>query len=446
VQIISVRRVALIGLSIALLISAFFSFNILRFDSDNWLNTKAESVGLANVGLPMPTKKGVFNTTLVWNKLSVEIGDVGYFETEQLSVQLNGLSILLGQPQIESVTFTSPYLETSKSSVNVQQLRLPVELGIKELSIVDAIVVIGQTELHEVQVGMIKNGSFGEYSLQTSGYIRQDALDISFGYSSQLSIDGNKNIRLSKNTLESRLNLEQSTGRLVGKIKDISIDPNNEFSVSFVSWSSQWQQSLLADIPNKFDFAGGLEAGNFSPSQWRLTMLDSALAFRDTDNIGHTYTLQSTQANTLNESVTGQLSLSILTEKPEPITSTDDWQSYNLVMTGAIHNSKPLLSWLAPEFRLAFINGDQERVSHNIALRTIDINPTAQRWVMDDGDWNQFLGDTATDGYGFGKISGAWPSMQILEGPAVAQKLQYSLNLLSSDLVTLNALFRHLVQ
>lgn len=445
-QIISIRRVALVGLSIALLLTAFVSFNILRFDSESWLKNKAESVGLASLDLPIPIKNGLFNTTLVWNSLSIDVGHSGYFETDQLSVQLNGLSILLGQPQIETVTVTTPYLETPKSSVSVQQLRIPVELGIKELSIIDAIVVIGQTELHEVQVGMIKNGSFGEYSLQTSGYIRQDALDISFGYSSQLSVDGDKNIRLSKNTLESRLNLEQSTGRFVGKIKDISIKPSNEFSVSFVSWSSQWQQSLLADIPSEFDFAGGLESGNFSPAQWRLTMLDSALAFRDADNIGHTYTLQSTQANTRNESVTGQLSLSILTEKPEPITRADDWQSYNLVMTGAINNNLPLLSWSAPEFRLAFINGNQERISHNIALRTIDINPTALHWVMDDGDWNQFLGDTNTAGYGFGEITGEWPSMQILKGPAVAQKLQYSLKLLSSDLVTLNALFRHLVQ
>ncbi|MFQ3230018.1 hypothetical protein [Reinekea sp.] len=445
-QIISVRRVILIGLSITLLLSAFVSFNILRFDSESWLKSQTEASDLANLHLPTPLKQGTFNTKLVWNNLSLELDDESYFETEQLSVQLNSLSILLGQPQIESITLKAPYLETSKSAVTVQQLRIPVALGIKELSIVDALVVIGPTELHEVQVGMIKNGSFGEYSMQTSGYIRQDVLDISFGYSAQLSIDGDKNIRLSNNTLESRLNLDQSTGRLVGKIKSLSLAPNNDLSMSFVSWSSQWQQSLHQAIPSEFDFAGGLEAGNFKAAQWNLTMLDAALAFRDTDNIGHTYTLQSTQANTLNESVTGQLSVSILTEKPEAVNTVDDWQSYNLVMSGAINNNQPLLSWSLPEFRLAFINGNNERISHNIALRTIDIDPTAQHWLMDDGDWNQFLNDTNTAGYGFGKITGQWPSMKILEGPAVAQNLQYALNLLSSDLVTLNALFRHLVQ
>lgn len=445
-QIISIRRVALIGLSLAVIVAAFISVNLMRFDSESWLQTKVASSGLNNVDLPAPTKTGGFNKTLTWHKLSVNFGNEGYFETEQLSIQLNGLSILLGQPQIESVTLLAPYLETANEALTLQQLRIPVELGFKELTVVDGIVVLGQTELHDIQVGMIKNGTFGEYALQTSGFIRQGALDISVGYSSILSVDGDGNIQLSKNTLESQLVFQQGTGKLVGKVKELVIAPNNDVTVSFVSWSSQLQQQQFTDLPNELDFAGGLEAGSFSAEQWDLIMLDAALAYRDANQIGHTYSLQSTRANKSKNEVTGQLGLSILSEKPEPVTRADDWQSYNLVMSGAINNSQPLLSWSKPEFRLAFINGDKERISHNIALRTIDINPATQDWVMNDGDWNQFLGDTNTAGYGFGKISGDWPSMHINEGPVVAQKLQYSLNLLSSDLVTLNALFSHLVQ
>jgi hypothetical protein len=445
VQILSLRRIAIFVVSLFILVALLFSVNLARFDSEAWFKEQADLAGLPKLSLPTPNKNGPFNGTMVWNDLSLEFGTEQYLEITQLQVQMNRLSIILGQPQIESVTLTAPYLELSNHELTLQSLRIPVVFAFKSLTLTDGIFVNGDTEWHEMQVGMIKNGAFGEYAVQVSGHLRESKSDISFSYSTLLGIDGDDNIHLSKNAFESRFVLDQDLGHLIGKVKDISISPENYITTKFVSWSSEWEQTRFPELPAKLDFAGGLEFGQFKQEQWNLTMLDAAIAFRHTDNKGHTYSLQSTQVDVDGKNINGQLGLSILTEKAVNVTDMNDWQSFNLVMSGAVRDNQPLLLWSKPDIRLAFINGANERTSHNISLKEIDVNPSEQTWQMTDGDWNQLLGDVNTAGYGFGKLSGSWPDLQIIEGPTVTDKLQYPLDLLSEDMVILDALFRRLV-
>jgi len=78
-------------------------------------------------------------------------------------------------------------------------------------------------------------------------------------------------------------------------------------------------------------------------------------------------------------------------------------------------------------------------------MRRLSIDRAAGRWLMDDGDWTAQRDERIIGDYGFGRLAGNWPNLEITEAPTIAAQLQPPLTLIASDVEYLNALFNRLV-
>ncbi|MDN3650557.1 hypothetical protein QWZ13_16750 [Reinekea marina] len=445
-SVITSRRL-LISLASAIALLGLMSvFNLWRFDHAQWLKQQLTFIDHEQTPLTSPSTTNRFGSKLTWQNLELTLSQSHYFEAEVITLELNLVSILLGRPTIESISLQTPYFETHPESINAAVLRALLDLNAKKISIANSTAVFDDTEVHGLNIEMVKNGSLGDYSMQTSGHIRNASLDVGFNYSAMLSLAKDDTVIFRKNNLTSQTFFQQGSVQWVGKVKQAKLSTDNSLTLEFASWSSQWNQNRFTHLPELFDFSGGLEFGSWQNGEVNLRLLDAAVAFRDTQNIARTYALQSTEASASEQTITGQLSVSILAEQPQQVADPLDWQSYNFVMTGQINDNKPLISWEKPEFRLATINGEGQRSSHNITLKELSLNAEGKLWQLKDGDWNEYLDEQNTAGYGFGRLTLQWPTLKVIEGPTVTNRLQKPLNLLSNDMETINALHRLLVQ
>ncbi|MBU2863550.1 hypothetical protein KO489_06825 [Reinekea forsetii] len=440
------RRLLFTLASAIALLGIMSAFNLRRFDHTQWLKQQIAFIDHEQTSLPSPGSIHRFGTRLAWQNLELALSQSHYFEAEEITLQLNLVSILLGRPTIDSISIQTPYFQTDSESINITDLRTLLNLNAKNISIANSTAVFDDTEVHGLNIEMVKNGSLGDYSMQTSGHIRNASLDVGFNYSAMLSLAKDDTLIFRKNNLTSQTFFQQGSVQWVGKVKQAKLSTDNSLTLEFASWSSQWNQNRFTHLPTLFDFAGGLEFGSWQNGEVNLRLLDAAVAFRDTQNIARTYALQSTEASVSEQTITGQLSVSILAEQPSQVADPLDWQSYNFVMSGQINNNKPLISWENPEFRLATINGKGQRSSHNITLKELSLNAEGNLWLLKDGDWNEYLDELNTAGYGFGRLTLQWPTLKVIEGPTVTNRLQMPLNLLSNDMETINALHRLLVQ
>ena len=431
------RRLALFAALLFVLVTGFIAVNWLRFSPQQWLSaqlpadTRIEVIGQAELQR--------LGTQLSWQQLDIE-WDSSLFSAEQVELNFNLLSIFLGKPQAKSLNLSAPLLILPEQSLELALLRLPIALGVHTLTISDGYFASGEQEVQKLELSMIRNGAFGEYAVQASGQIDTGSVRARLNYSMLMGIDGQDRLVLGKNQFDGQFELGAWRGRLAGKIKSLIIAADGAGEFSFVNWSSAWQNSADA-APVALDWAGGLSAGTWVEGQLQVAKLDSAIAYVDAQEVGHTLAVQANDATFTRDQIVGQVGLSLLADFP----AGSPWQSYNLVMTGALDEGAPLLDWRDPEVLLSSIDADQHQTSHLLKMRRLTIDRSAGRWLFDDGDWTAQRNERIIGDYGFGRVAGNWPSLEITEAPTIAAQLQPPLTLIASDVEYLNALFNRLV-
>jgi len=434
---IIIRRFIYFAAFLLVIFTSFIGYNLVRFSPENWLQDKISKEIMAGFAGDVEVSKA--GTHLVWT--NIDITWQGYhFAANEMSLSFNPVSVMIGKPQAKAINLISPYLEIPAGSISVQQLRLPMGLDVQNLTLSGGLFVSGINEFQDIELSMSKNGVFGEYAVQFSGNLETDALSINLGYSALIGIDGQDNLVLGKSQIDSTLSLQNGSGRLDGKIKSLIIDPNNNAIVKFISWSSSWKTS--ADIlPYTLDWAGGLSQGELKGDTFNMGTFDSAIAYIDEQQMRHTFAIQSNDAMIENKQLVGQLGLSLLTEYP----IESPWQSYNLVMTGNINPGDSILQWNDADMQLAMIDNSSVKETHIIKARSASIDRTQSTWTFNDGDWFKTQDKIPAGDFGFGAITGHWPSLQITDAPTIANKLQIPFNLIATDVEYLDALFDHLV-
>jgi len=431
------RRLALFAASLLVLVSGFSGFNWLRFSPEQWLSAHLPPNTLVSIHAQADQQR--MGTALSWQQLQVEWDD-RFFTAERVELNFNLLSVLLGKPRAESLSFSSPLLSLPQQPVDTALLRLLIALGAHQLTITNGAIANGQHEVQHLELSMIRNGAFGEYAVQASGQIDSGPLSARLNYSLLMGLDGQDRLVLGKNQFDGQINIENWSARLAGKIKSLIIAADGDLEFSFINWSSAWQNTSVAD-PIKLDWAGGISAGTWAQEQLQVAKFDSAIAYVDDQDIGHTLAVQSNEARLKDGQVVGQVGLSLLANFP----AGSPWQSYNLVMTGTVEEGAALLDWRDPQVLLATIAANQEQNSHLLTMRRLSIDRAAGRWLFDDGDWTAQRAERIIGDYGFGRLAGNWPSLEITEAPTIAAQLQPPLTLIASDVEYLNALFNRLV-
>ncbi|WP_196159950.1 hypothetical protein [Reinekea sp. G2M2-21] len=433
----TLRRTGLIVAAILFIVGLFLTINLMRFSPEQWLRSEVGGSWLDQASGTIAAKS--LGTALEWQEPSVEWQ--GYaFTAESVQVRFNWVSVLIGKPNLKDVRIASPYLQVPLKDFSVQQLRTLMQPAYQQMSITNGLLVAGDHEVHDITLSMTKNGVFGEYAVQLTGELTTDDLVVNLTYSTLLGIDGNNLLVMGKTQFDASVAFQNWMGRIAGKIKTLTLAEDYSTEVKFLNWSSGWRSN--ADfIPYTLDWAGGLTQANYAKGEWQFTSIDTAIAYEDDNKTAHTFALQSNQTSLRNGDLDGQLGLSLLTEFP----LNSEWQSYNLVMSGTMLPGKSIFEWADPDIRLSMFDNDTQQHTHYIKVRELNLSTELDSWQLLDGDWRLVIADIPAGDFGFGAITGQWPSLQITDAPQVAEQLQPALNAIAPDVEYLNALFTYLV-
>jgi hypothetical protein len=437
VNVTLIRRFSIFIALILFFFLAFLGVNLVRFSPQTWLEaTFGQSIVESASG---EFSSNALGTQLSWD--SLELTHNGYtFFADQASISFNLLSVAIGKPNIQQVELESPYLEIPESELSVQQLRSLISIGFQNLNMTNGVLVSGDAEVSGIELTLLKNGVFGEYAAQLSADVERDDLSMLLNFSTLIGIDGEDKLVLGKNQFDANIVFVNWSGRITGKVKSMFLNEQNDAEVKFASWSSSWKTN--SDVfPYALDWAGGLTTGSLKADTWTFSTIDSALAYIDKDDNRHTFAVQSNETKLIGNDLVGQLGLSLLTEFP----LDSEWQSYNLVMSGTMEPNRSVLEWIDPDIRLSLIDADSVQQTHYFKVKELLLDQATNQWHLVDGEWNLIKNDLAAGDFGFGKISGNWPSMTITSAPKVADQLQPPLHIIAPDIETLDALFNHLV-
>lgn len=432
-----VRKLLLIPTIVLIALALLATINLWRFSSGDWLQQ----------ALPEPIAEqlsGKWNMRSLGTELSIEDAQFEYdqlsFTADFISLRFSFLSVLLGKPNLQWVGLDAPILEWDRASISPQQLRGLISLGFRELTLTDGLALIDDTEIHDIQLSMLKNGMLGEYAVQGSAEVFAGDLTSQLNVSTLLGIDGDDRIVVGKTQFDASLVMLNWTGRIAGKVRSLHLAPDNSAKLAYLSWSSNWKTSKEF-MPYILDWAGGLTEGQFKDGRWQLETLDSAIAYRDSNDTAHTLAIQSNESQWFNGQIQGQMGLSLLAEYP----LESPYQSYNLVMSGQLREPDGFGRWHQNSLRLVTIERDGTQLAHQISASDTQIQPSSGQWLLNDGQWVlQENGQQLTD-YGFAQISGDWPELNIEQNNTMSDRLQPALKLIAPDVERLDALFSLLV-
>lgn len=437
------KRIALFAGLIVVVFSAIVLYFSATFSSQDFIKQRFSESGLSLLAHQPFSQSGWLNTELTWLNVQVDTEHL-YFAAKEIRVQLNLLSIVLGQPQINQLVLTAPAIELKDWQPSIDYFYLPLDLAAQRVEVINGWIVQQDREIQDIELTMIRNGSFGEYGLQTKGHFIEEGTDISFNYSGLLGTDNDNTLYISRSELTAEALINEWQGSLRARLRNLMVDTQKNIDFEFASWSSNWtadKDYLVGPI----DFAGGIDLGKGTLSALRFGSIEAAIAYRDENEWAHTVSSQLTNGTLENKQWSGQLGFTVLTDKQRDVAS-DDWQSFNFVVYGSIADQQPFLSWQQPEMRIAYINGAQQRISHNLDMRRLTIDPLASRWQMLDGVWVELLDDTVTGDFGYAELGGQWPGLTLDVGPSIAADFQPALNLILDDLEFLRALYADVVQ
>lgn len=431
------RRSLLFVLLTLLVLTLVAGINLWRFNAGTWLSdTLPFSTSLLS---EETVRVRALGTNLNFSEPDIQLNG-SRFSAEMISLRFNTLSILLGQPRLQWIGLESPVLETSSESLSWQQLHWPIDVGFQELTLTNGLLLLDDTEVTDLELSLLKNGVFGEYAVQTSAAVYAADWQATVGLSTLLGRDADRQLFLGKIQFDTNLVRQNWNGRLAGKVKTLRISPENNARLSYLSWSSSWRTSKEI-MPYVLDWAGGLTEGELTDGRWTLDTLDSALAYRDSDDTGHTLAIQSNASTWHQGDLIGQLGVSLLAEYP----LDSPYQSYHVVMSGQLKKGESLGNWHNPILRLSTVRADGLQQTHQIQADELQLKPASRSWQFLDGDWSLNEGERTLDDFGFGQVSGQWPSLTPDQSQRMTEALQPALTLISPDTEKLDALFNHLV-
>ncbi len=432
-----IRRFAIFFAIVAVILTTFASVNLIRFAPDKWLATKISPELTSQLSADISS--GHLGTQLTWVKPELEWQ--GYiFSATEMTVEFNVMSVIIGKPSLKSMIVNEPFLQVPASELNIQQLRLLIGLAFQQLEVHNGYFLSGNNEVQNIELSMLKNGVFGEYAVQLSGELVGSDLSANLNYSTLVGIDGDNKLVMGKTQFDANVVFQNWAGRMSGKIKTLLLTETNNAEIKFLSWSSAWRTNAEF-IPYTIDWAGGLTNAQYTDGTWTLSTVDTALAFVDNKDIAHTFALQSNNTQVTNGDLDGQLGLSLLTEFP----AGSEWQSYNLVMSGSMLPGKSIFEWTDPDIRLSLYDNDTQLHNHNIKVRELTVDLANKEVNLNDGEWQMFRSDLPEGDFGFGQLSGNWPTLQFNNVPNVAAPLQSALSVIAPDVEYLDALFNYLV-
>ncbi|EAR10762.1 hypothetical protein [Reinekea blandensis] len=432
-----IRRSLFIIISVLIVLALIAAVNLWRFDASEWLSKTLP------VGAPALQQSDVevqaLGTELTFVEPDIQWSEAR-FSADLLSLRFNLLSVLLGQPRLQWIGLDAPVLEMATNQIDVQQLHWPIDVGFQELTLTNGLLLLSDSEVTDLELSLLKNGVFGEYAVQASAALYTPDWQATLGLSTLLGRDGDENLVLGKTQLDTNLVMLNWTGRLAGKLKSVRITPDNDLQLSYLSWSSNWRTSKEL-MPYILDWAGGLTEGTLSDGRWTLDTLDSALAYRDSNDTAHTLAIQSNASTWQQGDLVGQLGLSLLAEYP----LDSPYQSYQLVMSGQLNENEPLSLWHNPVIRLSTVRDDGLQQTHQVQAARLKLDTQVMSWQLHDGDWTLNEGESILDDFGFGQVSGQWPALTPDQSHRMANALSPALTLISQDTEKLDALFSHLV-
>lgn len=431
------RRISLFIAVIASLTLLFFAFNLLRFSSDRFL--AAALNGADAEAFIEGAQRQRFGTTLTWTSPTLETNDI-LFSADYVTARFNLLSVAIGRPSLQIISIESPYLEVAEGLNEQAALRQLLKFNFQQLNATNGLIVSGDAEIQDLELSLLRNGVFGEYAVQSSGEWVDDSNIIRLSFSTLVGIDGDNHIVFGKSQVDANVTVPNWTGRFAGKIKTVRLTEANELTLKFVNWSSNWKTNLPM-LNTTLDWAGGLTEGQFNGVDWSLNTLDTAIAYRDTNDIAHTFAVQSNESNVVDGKLSGQLGASLLTEFPD----TTPFQSFNFVLSGQLDPSINGLAWESTDMRFSLIDQINAQQTHYFTASQFAIDPEQQVWTLTDGEWRHVVAESQIADYGFSTVTGEFPSLVITSPPFLTEKLQPAFDLLAPDIETLNALFDHLV-
>lgn len=357
-----------------------------------------------------------------------------------IQVDLNPVSVLIGQPQIETLHITDGFW-FSRSPGNADVLtgftRLLDALAPQRLVLNGSNLVRGNLEITQLAAVFERRGSSNRYNAQVTTQWAYNAIRARATAEAVVQWH-DAAVRISEASVSSEFTSGPWPGTATGQWREARIS-GAQLAIDFLSWHSA-RQPLGTEFPNGLEWAGGLDSVRHTTDGWAFSGLDSALAFsgRDPDT---TYRL-GTQGQDLtlnNGQLSGSWAISLRSETlgatPSDLTAT---------LQGDATVSDNDWHWQAPKLLLGITQDNQQR-SHNLSAASLALTPANQRWTLTDGDWVIQTANAPEQSYGFGALTGAWPGLGLIGAPDWTTPLNDDLTLLRRNLEWIDALRRELV-
>ncbi|WP_028671669.1 hypothetical protein [Saccharospirillum impatiens] len=432
------RRLALGFAGVFALMLIFIGARVLSWAPEPWLLQQLNDAGFE-------LDAGAFGTSQnqgfsrVWTDVaySTEHND---WVASRVQVNLNPVSVLIGQPQIRDIQITNGFW-FSQSPGTADALpgftRLLDALAPQRLMLNGGNLVIGDLEITQIEAAFERRGSSDRYNSQITTQWAHNDLRASSTAQAILQWH-NEGVRLSDAEFSARLTSGPWPGIASGQWREARID-SDQLAIDFLSWHSV-RQPLGNAFPKGLEWAGGLEALRYSGDGWVFAELDSALAFSGREpNTTHRLGTRGQFLKLRNGQLSGLSAVSYREEtvgtQPSDITAT---------LQGEVTASATDWHWQAPKLLIGVTENSQQR-SHNLSAATLALEPSNQQWALTDGDWIIQIDGEPEQSYGFGVLNGDWPGLSLNSAPDWTTPLNTDLTLLRSNLEWIDALRRELV-
>lgn len=420
-------RLALVAAGIIALLALLLGWRWLTWAPEDWLQERLQSAGVAH--WPEPTLiSGWFKPRLHWRTVSLE-HPAGEFTADKASLTLSPLSILIGKPQITQLSLHVPLWlseEPSHREHILAVVRLMDALAPHSVTLTQATVVIAGMEWLDIEAAGERLGGSNRFHWQATGRLEQDAVGGSWTAGSVVQQHA-EGIRLTEPNWKLDLNRGYWQGNWSGKMR-VALIAKDRVDIEHLSWTNRWQPDI-ARFANGLEWAGAIEGLQRTPEGWRLTGLDTALAFREPDGSTRRLGAISENLGLRNSRAEGQLSLSYQGRN----NNNKGWTDRTLAIEGLAEITPEHLNWKGVELLLG-LTSDNEQISYFIEAERLAIATEQAQWQLVDGFWQVRTDDAPNLSFGFGKLAGTWPELDLTEAPPVASELGGHLRILGKQL------------
>lgn len=432
------RRLALGFAGVFVLTLIFIGVRVLSWAPEPWLLQQLNDAGFElDAGAFVTSQNQGFSRAWTDVAYSNEHND---WVASRVQVDLNPVSVLIGQPQIRDIQITDGFWFSQSPGIADALpgfTRLLDALAPQRLVLNGGNLVIGDLEITQIEAAFERRGSSDRYNSQITAQWAHNDLRAS-GTAQAILQWHNEAVRLSDAEFSARLTSGPWPGSASGRWREARID-GDQLAIDFLSWHSV-RQPLGNAFPKGLEWAGGLEALRHSDDGWVFAELDSALAFSGREpSTTHRLGTQGQYLKLQNGQLSGLWAVSYRSEttgsEPSDLTAT---------LQGDVTATATDWQWQTPKLLIGITENNQQR-SHNLSATTLALDTSDRNWTLTDGDWTIQTATAPEQSYGFGTLNGAWPGLTLEEAPDWTAPLNEDLTQLRNQLEWIDALRRELV-